>query len=189
VVASFVVFNLYVAALIASLGAFAIQLFGGHHGGDAGHDASHGDGGDHEHEASAWSLLASVRFWSFALLAFGIVGTSLTLFQLAGATLTTVLATGSGLGSGFFAAGVLRRLASRPASSHAGTQDVIGRVGRVIVPLVPGGLGKIRVDIKGAAVDYVARSTETLAAGDDVIVEESVEGEVRVSRAPRELEQ
>ena len=60
-------------------------------------------------------------------------------------------------------------------------------MGRVIVPLVPGGLGKVRVDIKGAAVDYVARSTETLAAGEDVIVEESEEGEVVVSRAPKEL--
>jgi membrane protein implicated in regulation of membrane protease activity len=190
------VFNLYVAALVAALGAFAIQFFsgghdagggGGHDAGGGGHDASHDDGGNQAHEASAWSLVASVRFWSFALLAFGIVGTSLTLLQLAGPTLTTVLAAGSGLGSGFFAASVIRRLSSRPASSHAGTKDVVGRVGRVIVPLVPGGLGKVRVEVKGAEVDYTARSSETVEAGEAVIVEESAEGEVVVSRAPKEL--
>jgi membrane protein implicated in regulation of membrane protease activity len=190
------VFNLYVAALVAALGAFAIQFFSGGHdagGGDhdagaGGHDATHGDGSDQAHEASAWSLVASVRFWSFALLAFGMVGTALTLLQLAGVTVTTVIATASGLGSGFFAAGVIRRLSSRPSSSHAGAKDVVGRVGRVIVPLVPGGLGKVRVDIKGAAVDYVARCNETVGAGEAVIVEESEEGEVVVSRAPKELE-
>jgi membrane protein implicated in regulation of membrane protease activity len=190
------VFNLYAAALVASLGAFAIQFFsgghdagggGGHDAGGGGHDASH-DGSDQAHEASAWSLVASVRFWSFALLAFGLVGTSLTLLQLAGVTLTTVLATASGLASGFFAASVIRRLSSRPASSHAGTKDVVGRVGRVIVPLVPGGLGKVRVEVKGAEVDYAARSNETVEAGEAVIVEESAEGEVLVSRAPKELE-
>ncbi len=179
-------FNLYVAALIASLGAFAIQLLGGHHG-DAGHDASHGHGDGDGHESSAWSLLASVRFWSFALLAFGLVGTSLTLLSLAERALTAALAIGSGLGSGFFAAGVIRRLSSRPASSHVDSGDVLGHVGRVIVPLVPGGLGKVRIDIKGASVDYLARSSETLAAGDAVVVEEVSEGELRVSRAPREL--
>ncbi len=189
-------FNLYVAALVAALGAFAIQFFGGghdaggggHDAGGAGHDAAHGDGDGHEHEASAWSLVASVRFWSFALLAFGMVGTALTLFRLADVTLTTLLATASGLGSGFFAAGVIRRLASRPASSHASSKDVVGRVGRVIVPLVPGGLGKVRVDVKGAEVDYVARSAETVGAGEAVVVEESFDGEVVVSRAPKELQ-
>jgi membrane protein implicated in regulation of membrane protease activity len=179
------VFNLYVASLIASLGAFAIQFFGGHHGSDGSHGGSHGDG-EHGH-ASAWSLAVSVRFWSFALLAFGFVGTSLTLLGLAGAGLTAVVATGAGLGSGFFAAGVLRRLSANPASSHAGTGDVVGRVGRVIVPLVPGGRGKVRVGIKGASIDFVARSTETLASGEAVLIEESEGGEVRVSRAPKEL--
>jgi membrane protein implicated in regulation of membrane protease activity len=182
------VFNLYVATLVAALGAFAIQFFaGGHDAGGGGHDAAHGDGSGSDHEASAWSLVASVRFWSFALLAFGMVGTTLTLFQLAGATATVALASASGLGAGFFAAGVIRRLASRPATSHSSGTDVVGKLGRVIVPLVPGAMGKVRVEVKGAAVDYVARSSETVGAGEAVVVEESADGEVVVSRAPKEL--
>jgi len=180
------VLKLYVAALVLALGAFAIQLLGGHHD-VGGHDASHGGDGDHEHEASAWSLVASVRFWSFALLAFGIVGTALTTLDLAGDLTAALLASGSGLGSGFFAAGVIRRLSSKPATSHAGSADVIGKIGRVIVPLVPGGLGKIRVELKGAAVDYAARAKETVAAGESVVVEEWSEEGVLVSRAPKEL--
>jgi membrane protein implicated in regulation of membrane protease activity len=179
------VLSVYLAALVASLGAFGIQLVFGHH--DAGGGDAHG-GGEHEHEASTWSLVASVRFWSFSLLAFGLVGTALTALQLAGVALTIVLATGSGLGSGFFAASVIRSLTSRPATSHSGSADVVGRVGRVIVPMVPGGHGKIRVEIKGGVVDYVARSRETVEAGESVIVEEAEEGEVLVSRAPKELE-
>ena len=62
---------LYLAALLAALGVFVLQLAFGHHdAGGLGHDAGH-DGG---HEAGTWSLFASTRFWTFALLAFGLVG-------------------------------------------------------------------------------------------------------------------
>ncbi len=185
--------SVYLAALVASLGAFAIQLLGGHHdaggaGGGGGHDAAHG-GGDQAagHEASAWTLVASVRFWSFALLAFGLVGTLLTLLGLAGGALGAGLASVAGLGSGFFATSVIRRLTVRPATSHAGARDVVGRVGRVVVPLVPGGLGKVRVEVKGTQADYVARAKEALETGEAVLVEDYAEDAVVVSRAPREL--
>jgi membrane protein implicated in regulation of membrane protease activity len=177
---------MYLAALVAALGAFAVQLLGGHHDVGGGHDVSHGSG-SHEHEASTWSLIASVRFWSFSLLAFGLVGTALTALGLAGAVVTAVLATASGVGSGAFAASVIQNLMSRPATSHVASSDVVGRVGRVLVPLVPGGRGKVRVELKGAVVDYVARSRETVETGEAVLVEEADEGEIVVSRAPKEL--
>jgi len=175
---------MYLAALVAALGVFAIQLMGGHHDVGADHDTSHGTG---DHEGSTWSLVASTRFWSFALLAFGIVGTALTVLGLAGALFSGLLASASGVASGFFAASVIRRLTSRPATSHAVSSDVVGRVGRVIVPLVPGGLGKVRVELKGGVVDYVARSKESVEAGEAVLVEEAEEGELLVSRVSKEL--
>jgi hypothetical protein len=52
---------------------------------------------------------------------------------------------------------------------------------------VPGGRGKVRVELKGAVVDYVARSRETVETGEAVLVEEADEGEIVVSRAPKEL--
>jgi membrane protein implicated in regulation of membrane protease activity len=177
---------MYLAALLAALGVFGIQLLGGHHDAGGGHEASHG-GGDQDHEASTWSLVASTRFWSFALLAFGLVGSALTGFGLASPWVVGVLASGSGLTSGFFAASVIRSLASRPATSHSASSDVVGRIGRVLVPLVPGGRGKVRVEMKGGVVDYVARSEESVEAGESVLVEEAEEGELLVSRAPKEL--
>jgi membrane protein implicated in regulation of membrane protease activity len=175
---------MYLAALVAALGAFAVQLLGGHNDMGGAHDVSHGVG--HE-AASAWSLVASVRFWAFSLLAFGLVGTAMTVFGLAGAVVTALLATVSGVSSGVFAASVVQRLVSRPATSHVASGDVIGRVGRVLVPLVPGGRGKVRIEVKGTVVDYVARSRDSVEAGEAVLVEEADDGEVVVSRAPKEL--
>jgi membrane protein implicated in regulation of membrane protease activity len=183
------VLSVYLAALVVALGVFAVQLFGGHHDFGGGHDVSH-DGGDQggEHEASAWSLLASTRFWCFAFLAFGLVGSLLTAFALAGATTTLVVAISSGLISGFFAASVIRSLTAKPATSHVSARDVVGKVGRVMVPLVPGGFGKVRVELKGGVVDYVARSSESVEAGETVVVEEdSADGELVVSRVPKDL--
>jgi membrane protein implicated in regulation of membrane protease activity len=181
-----VVLSVYLAALVAALGALGVQLGFGHHGVGGVGDASHGGA---DHDASAWSLIASLRFWCFALLAFGLVGSALTLFHLAGTVAVAGLAIASGLGSGFFAATVISKLAARPSSSHATTGDAIGRIGRVIVPLVPGGRGKVRVEIKGAFVDYSARARETVAVEETVIVEECDGSEVLVSRAPKELKE
>jgi membrane protein implicated in regulation of membrane protease activity len=175
---------LYLAALLAALGVFVLQLAFGHHdAGGLGHDAGHGGG----HEAGTLSLFASTRFWTFALLAFGLVGTLLTVFALAGKVTIALVAAGAGVASGLFAASVIRRLTRQGASSHGTTGDVIGRVGRVVVPLDATGPGKVRIAIKGSDVDYVARSREKLEVEDAVVVEECNGNEVVVSRAPREL--
>ncbi len=181
------VLTLYLAALLVAVGVFVVQLAFGHHDAAAGHDLTHDAGADHE--AGAWSLLASVRFWSFALLAFGLVGSLLTLFGLAGPVVTAVIATGTGLTSGTFAATVIRRLVRQAATSHASSSDVVGRLGRVIVPPDEEGRGKVRVELKGSYVDYVARSNEPIAVEDAVVVEEYDGSEVLVSRAPKELKE
>ena len=163
-----------------------LQVLAGHGDVGGGHDA--GPTHDADHDAGIWSLVASVRFWSFLLLAFGLVGTLLTLFQLAGPAVTFGLALASGFGSGTFAVTVIRRLLTRSASSNVKRgEGVIGRMGRVIVPLSSEGPGKVRVEVKGSVVDYVARSAEPLNEGDAVIIEEYEGTEVVVSRVPPEL--
>ena len=175
--------SLYVACLVVGLGVLFVQLFADHDAG--GHDVHHGDGG---HEITPWTVLASVRFWSFALLAFGLVGTLLTFFSMAGGAVALAIAAFSGICSGVFAVTVITRLLHRSPQSLASTSDVRGRVGRVVVPISPEGRGKVRVDLKGTAVDLVARASEPLDTGDAVVVEEvSADGEALVSRAPKEL--
>jgi membrane protein implicated in regulation of membrane protease activity len=176
----------YLGALLLAGGILALQLLVGHHGGPDG-TADHG--GDHhgDQDTTVWTFIASVRFWTFALLAFGLTGTLLRLFDFAGRAESAIIATGCGVVSGIVAVAVIRRLTIKAASSLASTTDVVGRVGRVIVPLDEGATGKVRVEVKGSQVDYVARAAEPLGTGEAVVVEDCDGGEVRVSRAPREL--
>jgi membrane protein implicated in regulation of membrane protease activity len=181
------VLALYIGALIIAAGALGVQLF-------AGHDASGGDATVHDGDAHAgghegpWTFVASLRFWCFLLLAFGLVGTATTLFHFASPLVTFVAAVIAGIGSGVFAVTVIRALSRRAPSSLPTTdQDVVGLVGRVIVPASEGAKGKVRIDVKGSYVDCVAIAREPLAVGDSVVVEECEGAEVTVSRAPKEL--
>jgi membrane protein implicated in regulation of membrane protease activity len=171
----------YVGALLAAAGTLALQMFGADHDAAAGHDVH---GGDHD---AVWLIFASLRFWTFAFLAFGMVGTLTTLFHFASPTVALVASIVSGFASGGFAATVVRRLTAKSASSHSGQTDVVGKLGRVIVPLA-GSPGKVRIEIKGTITDFVARSTEPISEGETVLVEEYDGQEAIVSRAPKDLE-
>src|SRR5262249_51400506 len=104
-------------------------------------------------------LVASLRFWAFALLAFGLSGTLLSIFGLAGAVFTAVLASAAGVASGAFATTVIRRMTQKGPTSHVLPSEVVGKIGRVLVPTDAGSHGKVRVEVKGQLVDYVAAST------------------------------
>ena len=81
----------------------------------------------------------------------------------------------------------MRRLQQKGTSSVATDADIIGLIGRVLVPPSAAGQGKVRVRVKASFVDYVARAVEPLEEGDTVVVEDVEDGEVTVSRAPKEL--
>jgi len=173
----------FITTLVIGLGALAIQLFAGHDADAGGHEVAHDAAYD-----GPLLYLASVRFWAFTFLAFGLVGTLLMLFGFAGPIASLIIASIAGIGSGFAAATVVRRLQTQQATSVATSRDVVGRVGRVIVPPSADTRGKVRVRVRGSFVDYVARSDEALDENDSVIVEEyEDDGEVRVIRAPKEL--
>jgi membrane protein implicated in regulation of membrane protease activity len=174
------VLAVYLGALVVALGVFALQALGGH---DApGHDVSHGD-----HDAPPWALVASLRFWSFALLAFGLTGTLLTIFGLAGVVFAAIVSSLAGVASGAFATTVIRRMTQKSPTSHVLPAEVVGKIGRVLVPTAQSGRGKVRVEVKGQLVDYVAASAEPLDQDEVVVVEDYEDGEVVVSKAPKEL--
>ncbi len=175
--------TVFVASLVIGLGALAVQLFGGHDAG--GHDAGGHDGDGHD---GPFLFLASIRFWAFALLVFGLVGTLLRVFDFAGRIEASIIAGIAGFAAGYVAATVVKRLQGQGTSSVATTsREVVGRVGRVIVPPGTETRGKVRVSVRGSFVDYVARSAEPLEPDEAVVVEEYDDGEVLVSRAPKEL--
>ena len=93
----------------------------------------------------------------------------------------------AGLGSGSLAALVVRSLTAKSSSSHIRAEEIVGRLGRVILPL-GGSPGKVRVEVKGTISDYVARSSEAISEGETVIIEEYDGEQALVSRAPKDLE-
>ncbi len=174
----------YLGALLASAGTITLQLFGGHDGNvDVAHDV-HGGG---SHDPGFWLIFASLRFWAFSFFAFGMVGTLATFFHLAAPSFILAASILSGFASGGFAATVVRRLDAKDASSHKSTEEIVGKLGRVIVPLGPAP-GKVRIEVKGTIGDYVARSSEAISEGETVLVEEFDGEEALVSRAPKDLE-
>jgi membrane protein implicated in regulation of membrane protease activity len=179
------VLPIYIAALATAAAVLLAQVVFGHHGGDT-HDGPQAEHGAHD-GVTPLTFVTSVRFWAFGLFAFGLVGTLVTLFAFAGAGATAALAGAAGVASGIAAVLTLRALARRGTSSHASSGEIVGKVGRVVVPPNERGALKVRVDVKGSSVDYVATSSEALGEGDAVLVEDVEGDEVRVSRAPREI--
>jgi membrane protein implicated in regulation of membrane protease activity len=184
---------LYLAALIVGLGILSMGLFSGH-GGDgdlgAGHadvDTGH-DGAHHDDAGHALAIFLSLRFWSFGLLAFGLVGSALYWFGLAGPTATAVIAAIVGVFCGLLASLTLRALSRSVLSSGGDTNEALGQIGRVLLPIEPGQVGKIRLEMGGRVVDMLATTEgERLETGASVIVDRLRGGTAQVSSVPKAL--
>jgi len=172
----------YLVALVIGLGSLLLQvLLPGT--GEADFEAeSHGDG-----DAGA-AIFLSIRFWTYAALAFGMVGAPLHYFDLASATLTLVLAVVSGVASGAFATFAIRALRGASTTTTGHLEESVGQVGRVLVPCSRGRVGKVRLVLKGHAIDALATTDEEeISVGQKVFVAEVRGGVVHVAIAPEEL--
>lgn len=181
---------LYLAALVFGLGTLLLQLvMSGHGDADASHDLdAHPDAGHGDASHVAVATILSLRFWTFGLFGFGMVGALLWFVVQAPATLGLVLAVGMGLASGALASWLMGALPRSSHNSGAESKDALGRVGRVLVPVAAGSRGKVRLELKGQSIDFLASTDDAeLPAGTTVVVVE-LRGEVlHVSRAPDEL--
>jgi len=186
----------YLAALILGLGITALQLVmsgdhgadhdvgGGHHDGDHGHHGHGGGGG-----SDLLAIVTSVRFWTFGALGFGLLGALLHYLHLASGLLAAALAVIAGIASGSAASLTFRALTRTATESGGESGDLMGQVGRVLVPLSAGSRGKIRVVVRGRTVDYIATTDEAaIEEGQKVLVEDIRGQELHVSKAPPELE-
>jgi membrane protein implicated in regulation of membrane protease activity len=174
----------YLAALVVGVGLLGVQLVLAA-AGDA-HAEVHA--GAHGHDDSNAAIFLSARFWTYALLAFGMVGVPLHYFDLAPRTGTIVLAILSGLAAGLFASLTFRALRRSGATTTAALEESVGQIGRVILPCAQGKVGKVRVTLKGNAVDALATTDELeIASGRRVVVAEVRGGILHVTTAPEEL--
>lgn len=190
-------FAVYIASLIIGGGLLLLSLLSGGEAGGADElggggleGAEAGDGGS---LASALPL-ASLFFWTFFLAFFGLAGVLLSLLAREAGTLLTVgLSAGAGLSAGLIAARVLRGLGRAEVDSGVRLDDMVGRLGRVVVPVGREQPGKVRVEMKGRTIDLLAYSDTAvpLAPAHRVLVHDVLaNGSVRVVSAeePRQLQ-
>jgi len=152
-----------------------------------GKDTDHGDSG-HGHAdmgGLAWAPFASLRFWVF-LFTFG-GGAGFALSKLHSSAVVAGVGAGViGWFSGALAVTVIRSMTKHSASSEVASRELVGSTGTLVLPASPASPGKVRVEIKGRAEDFVANVVEdggNLPTGTTVlIVAEGERGSLLVTK-------
>ncbi len=135
---------------------------------DADGDA---DGGGDGGGIGQWLPITSLRFWTFALFAFGLTGSLLSLLG-AGAILSAVVAVLVGVGIGWAAAQIFRYLLRERVSGATTLDSLAGREGRVVIPVREGRRGKIAVQGPAGRIELLATSGDgrDLMRGERVLI-------------------
>lgn len=144
--------------------------------GDNGHDADQGTG-------ALWLPFFSVRFWTYAVGTFGLIGSILSLTRVSIEPATLAISISSGVLMGTIAAVVVRTLAKAEHASAANQDDFLGALAKVTVSIgeLP---GKVRTSVRGDIIDFVAlgEQGEHFDQGEEVMIV-GIEGDkARVAR-------
>jgi membrane protein implicated in regulation of membrane protease activity len=188
---------IYGYAFALALGAVLLVgslLMGGDHDNDATLDVEAAGGadtvGDGELHGSLEGFAASFlsfRFWTFFATVFGAIGLSLDGLKLVESpSITLLLALPLGAFSGFAASTMFRRLAGTDIGTAATSSDYVGKAARVLLPVEPGTVGKIRLQLKGTTVDLLARGAgdESFVTDTQVLVLEMQDTQALVTKLP-----
>ena len=138
-----------------------------------------------------WLSLFGLRFWSFGAAFFGLTG--LVLHLIGGPALAVaapLISGGVGVAAGLGASTAFRALARDTIGQVKGASALVGREGRLLLPVARTQRGKVRMPVPGGGhVDLLAESDDddALDAGVEVLIVE-VRGNVAiVERAPAAL--
>jgi membrane protein implicated in regulation of membrane protease activity len=142
---------------------------------DAGHGAAaHASGSV---GITGWLPLASLRFWTFLVAAFGLTGTGLT---LGGAPWVAALAVAAATGivGGWSAAHFFRYLLTDRVSGDMSLDRLVGREARVALPVRPEGRGRISVATSGGVLELTAvtRDGRPILRGETVLIASITDG-------------
>ncbi len=148
----------------------------GHHEGHDGHghpdhDEAH-SGGSHPPRAEILlPRIFSLRFWTYALGAFGMTGLVLTLLKTTPA-LHVPISLLTGLFVGTAVSWAFRRLQAISAAQPVDSETFIGNEAEVVLAVSPGRVGKIRLRLSDQDLELMARggADETLAPARRVLV-------------------
>jgi membrane protein implicated in regulation of membrane protease activity len=146
---------LYLIALILGGGALLVQLLAG-----SDHDVGGHDGTLDDAHPDAGPGIVSTRSLTFGIAAFGMVGAPLHIFGVLSPQHALIIASGAAVAAMAVAGFAFRTLGSPAASGAASFDELVGRDGRVLVDCTRAARGKIRVALKGHAVDLMATTDE-----------------------------
>ena len=171
--------HLYLGAVAFGVTLLLASIFLG------GKDTDHGSSHDSD-VGLGWAPVTSLRFWVF-FLAFG-GGAGLALEALDSSKLVSAIGAGViGWVAGAIAVFVVKSLNKHSVSSDVKGTELVGTTGHLTLPVGPGKPGKVRVEIKGRAEDYVANTDEEageLPTGTPVlIIAEGERGSLLVAKA------
>ena len=83
---------------------------------------------------------------------------------------------GLGVFIGGGSAAAIRILQNDRTAEVASENDFIGRSAAVVVPFKRGGVGKVRVEVKGQLVDLLATTDEEIISAKDEVIVVEMEG-------------
>jgi membrane protein implicated in regulation of membrane protease activity len=204
-----ILLGVYLGALALGgvlIAASALGGLSGAHGADADHGADHGSeadpaaNADHavdadhalQHHAPApnaslgdsalSATLLSMRFWTFALASFGMLGALLTLIGIPGLASFPVSAV-VGTGIGAVVATFFRRAGRQNVVTETSTRAVAGREAQVVLAIGPDSRGKVRLSLAGQTIELLARTREgrRIERGETVLVVSVAQGEAVVT--------
>lgn len=139
---------------------------------------------DVETDIQAFKIF-SIRGLLYSLFGFGLVGTALSYLWGGQQTVLTGVAAGvSGLASGVLVSSIFSWLKRSESGERADDSSFAGLVGRMSVPIGPGGLGKVRVERGDRVHELVAvpfeGELEAAAHWSRVVVVEVKDGRAQV---------
>lgn len=163
----------YIICAIVGGGLMLLSAF--FHGDHGGHEADAGTDAHFESghaDAHLWIPFLSLRFWTYFLGVFGILGLLLANFSDVPEPARAMTSVATGLGVGLLVAYLMRVAPRFEVDSSAKTEDFLGAIGRVVVAIRPGQEGKIRLNLKGDIIELLAlpSNDESLEIGSDAIV-------------------
>ena len=140
--------------------------------------------GDVETDLQAFKIF-SIRGLLYSLFGFGLVGTALSyLWGGQQALLTGVAAGASGVASGVLVSSIFSWLKRSESGDRTDDSSFAGLVGRMTIPIGPGGLGKVRVERGDRVHELVAvpfqGEVEAAANWTRVVVVEVKDGRAQV---------
>ena len=136
-------------------------------------------------DAGTWLPFLSLRFWTFAMAAFGLSGTLLNLLGVGGIVAVVVSAImAAGIGTG--ASWMFRALQTTQVSGNVGLRDVRGNEAKVLLPVGPNKMGKVRLLLDGQYVDLPARTQckDLINRDDKVLVVDVSDGVADITAVP-----